>query len=292
MDGEPVRVAIVGGSGLYELAALGEPELRHVTTPYGPPSDAIRIGRIGNRAVAFLARHGPHHSLLPHEIDYRANFWALKSLGVERVLSASAVGSLREDVRPRHAVAIDQLVDRTRRPATFFGDGVVVHVAMGDPVCPELRRGLVDAGGTRGTVVHDGGTYVCIEGPAFSTRAESNLYRSWGCSVIGMTNATEAKLAREAEMCYASLALVTDWDCWHETEEMVSVEGLLENLRANAALSADLLSDVVRGLPDERHRCGCGDALGSAILTPLDGIPEPARRRLAPLLDRYFADRL
>jgi 5'-methylthioadenosine phosphorylase len=286
-----IPIAIVGGSGLYDLAPIEGREVRNVETPWGPPSDAIRIGRIGGRAVAFLARHGAGHSLLPSEIEYRANVWALKSLGVERVLSASAVGSLREDIHPREAVAFDQLIDRTNRPCTFFGDGLVAHVSMAQPVCPELRRLLVESGPTCGAVVHDGGTYLCIEGPAFSTRAESELYRSWRCSVIGMTNAQEAKLAREAEICYASLALVTDYDCWHASEASVTVGGLLDNLRANAAAAGAILEHVVRQLPERRAVCSCADALGDAILTPLDRIPESTRRRLGPLLERYVTDR-
>jgi len=288
---ERIPFAIVGGSGLYSLAGPDEPEIRTVRTPYGPPSDAIRVTWLGDRRVAFLARHGPNHSLLPSEIDYRANFWALKSLGVERVLAASAVGSLREDIHPREAVAVDQFVDRTHRPSTFFGDGLVAHVALGDPVCPELRSLLVSAGPKCGAVVHDGGTYLCMEGPAFSTRAESELYRSWHCDVIGMTNAQEAKLAREAEICYASLGLVTDYDCWHETEADVSVDGLLDNLRANAETAAAVLLRVVRDAPAERSSCGCGDALRNALLTPLDEVPEATRERLRPLIGRYLGGR-
>jgi 5'-methylthioadenosine phosphorylase len=285
---ERIPFAIVGGSGLYALAALGEPEIRTITTPYGPPSDAIRVGRVDGRSVAFLARHGAAHSLLPSEIDYRANIWALKSLGVERLLAASAVGSLREDIHPREAVAVDQFIDRTHRRSTFFGDGLVAHVGMADPVCPELQRLLVAAGRACGATVHDGGTYLCMEGPAFSTRAESELYRSWGSAVIGMTNAQEAKLAREAEICYASLGLVTDYDCWHESEADVSVEALLDNLRANAATATEVLLRVVREVSERRTGCGCGDALRGAILTPIDEIPDAVRRRLAPVIGRHL----
>ena len=288
---ERIPFAIVGGSGLYSLAGPDEPEIRTVRTPYGPPSDAIRVTWLGDRRVAFLARHGPNHSLLPSEIDYRANFWALKSLGVERVLAASAVGSLREDIHPREAVAVDQFVDRTHRPSTFFGDGLVAHVALGDPVCPELRSLLVSAGPKCGAVVHDGGTYLCMEGPAFSTRAESELYRSWHCDVIGMTNAQEAKLAREAEICYASLGLVTDYDCWHETEEAVSVEAVLGVLRRNARMGQETVRRAVAAIAEKKPACECADALRYALLTDPAAVPEATRERLRPLIGRYLGGR-
>jgi len=283
---------ILGGSGLYEMPGLGEIRDVRVDTPFGPPSDEIRIGRLAGREVAFLARHGRNHGLLPGEINYRANLYAMKSLGVRRILSASAVGSMREDVHPRDVVVPDQFIDRTRnRVSTFFGDGVVAHVTFADPVCPVARAALREAARGAGATVHDGGTYLCMEGPAFSTRAESRLYRSWGVDVIGMTNLQEAKLAREAEMCYATLALVTDYDCWHEDEDDVSVEALLGNLRANADLAAAALREAVATLARNGDGgCGCGQALRYAIITPREAIPPEARRRLAAILDRHLED--
>jgi 5'-methylthioadenosine phosphorylase len=284
----PICTAIVGGSGLYDLAGLEPEGERTVTTPFGPPSDRIRIGRLGDRPVAFLARHGPQHTILPGEINYRANIYALKTLGVERIFSASAVGSLRESIRPRDVVLVDQFVDLARRrAATFFGEGLVAHVSLADPICPELRALLLRASRANGRT-HDGGAYLCIEGPAFSTRAESELYRSWGLEVIGMTNATEAKLAREAEICYATLALVTDYDCWHEEEEDVSVAALLDNLRANGERAAEILRRAIAETPVERAGCACGEALRHALITPLEAVPAETARRLAPLVGRYL----
>ncbi len=290
MTADPqARVAILGGSGLYELAGLGDPREVRVQTPFGEPSDAVVVGRIEGTAVAFLARHGRRHTLLPSEINFRANVYALKLLGVERILSVSAVGSMREEIHPRDVVVPDQFVDRTRaRPSTFFGGGAVAHVAFADPVCPVLRRVLADAAREAGARVHDGGTYLCIEGPAFSTRAESGLYRSWDVDVIGMTNLPEARLAREAEICYATLALVTDYDCWHATEDDVTVEGVLENLRANAALAAKALRRAILTVPPTRQGCRCGDALSDAMITPPEAIPMEARERLRAILSRYL----
>jgi 5'-methylthioadenosine phosphorylase len=282
-------IGLIGGSGLYALAGLTDARELGVSTPFGTPSDAIVLGRIEDRRVAFLARHGRSHRLLPGEINYRANIYAMKVLGVERILSASAVGSLKETIHPRDVVVPDQFIDRTqRRASTFFGEGIAAHVAFADPVCPETRRVLFDAATAAGANAHDGGTYVCMEGPAFSTRAESELYRSWDVDVIGMTNLTEAKLAREAEICYATLALVTDYDCWHEEEADVSVAGVLDNLRANAALAASTLRSAVLGLPAERTACGCGDALRHAIITPPEEITTEARTRLRIILDKYL----
>jgi len=280
-------IGILGGSGLYALAggsAVTEVEL---DTPFGPPSGPVQIGTIEGKRVAFLARHGRGHRLLPSEINYRANVFAMKLLGVERILSASAVGSMREEIHPRDVVLPDQIVDRTRgRASTFFGDGIAAHVAFADPICPETRGALLAAARDAGAVAHDGGTYLCMEGPAFSTRAESHLYRSWGVSVIGMTNLPEAKLAREAEICYATLALVTDYDCWHEEEEDVSVTAVLDNLRANSALAGEILKRAIRALPDARTGCACGEALRNAVITDPAAIPDAARRRLAPILGR------
>ena len=247
-------------------------------------SDALRIGRLDGREVAFLARHGRTHRLLPGEIEHRANLYALKSIGVSRVFAASAVGSMRESIRPRDVVLVDQFIDRTvHRHGTFFGDGVAAHVSFADPVCPELHGVLARAGTSAGGRVHERGTYLCIEGPAFSTRAESRLYRDWDVDVIGMTNLPEAKLAREAQICYATLALVTDYDCWHEEEDDVSVAAVLDNLRANAELAAGILRQAIRDTPRARQRCGCGRALEHAILTPLDAIPAAVRERLRVL---------
>lgn len=288
-DLPPVEIGILGGSGLYELAGMDGAEEVRVETPFGAPSDAFLVGEIEGRRVAFLARHGRGHRLLPSEINFRANVWAFRRLGASRLLSASAVGSMREDVKPRQIVVPDQLVDRTRcRASTFFGEGIAAHVSFADPFCPEVRRVLVEGARRRGAVVHEGGTYLCIEGPAFSTRAESLLYRSWGVDVIGMTNLQEAKLAREAEICYATLALVTDFDCWHEEEEDVSIASVIESLHANAELAASALREAVRALPAERRACGCGDALAHAILTRREAIAPEAIERLRPIVGRYL----
>ncbi|MCP3980028.1 MAG: S-methyl-5'-thioadenosine phosphorylase [bacterium] len=281
-------VAIVGGSGLYGLRDLTDVEQHRVETPFGAPSDAIHVGTLGDRRVAVLARHGQGHTLLPGEVNYRANIFALKQLGVQRLLSASAVGSMREGLRPRDVVLVDQFIDRTvARPSTFFGDGLVAHVSLADPICPSLRAIMLGAARSSGARSHDGGVYVCIEGPAFSTRAESKLYRSWGVDVIGMTNMQEARLAREAEICYASMAMITDYDCWHEDEDDVSVDALLGNLQANAELAAESLRRAVLALPAERDGCPCCDALRYAILTDLRKVPPETVERLGPILERY-----
>jgi 5'-methylthioadenosine phosphorylase len=279
------RIGILGGSGLYALAGASDVREVEVATPFGAPSGPVAIGTLEGREVAFLARHGPGHRLLPSEINYRANVYALKIVGVERILSASAVGSMREAIRPRHVVLPDQFVDRTRgRASTFFGEGIAAHVAFADPVCPETRSVLLAAARAAGAVAHDGGTYVCIEGPSFSTRAESHLHRKDGADVIGMTNLPEAKLAREAEICYATLALVTDYDCWHEEEESVSVGAVVDNLRANSALAADALRRAVAAMPEARAACGCGRALAGAIITEPSAISPSARERLRAIL--------
>jgi len=283
-----VTVGVVGGSGLYGLSALGDAQEITIETPFGPPSDSFHVGTIGGVRAAFLARHGRHHQLLPGEVNYRANLWAFKKLGVQRLLSASAVGSLRETIEPRHVVTVDQFIDRTRlRPTTFFGDGLVAHVALADPICADLRGLLTGAVRDQGGTVHDGGVYVCMEGPAFSTRAESELFRSWGADVIGMTNFQEATLAREAEICYATLGLVTDFDCWHEDEEDVTVAAVIENLKANAVLAVATLTQVIEGLGGRPITCACGQALQEAILTPLDHVPADTLSRLQPILARY-----
>jgi len=285
---EAVRVGVVGGSGLYRLSELRDAREIEVGTPFGPPSDAFRVGTIGGVPAAFLARHGRHHHLLPGEVNYRANIWALKQLGVERLIAASAVGSLREGIAPRHVVTADQFIDRTRsRSSTFFGAGLVAHVALADPVCVDLRGVLSAALRDEGGTVHEGGVYVCMEGPGFSTRAESELFRSWGAHIIGMTNFQEAVLAREAEICYATMGFVTDYDCWHEDEEDVTVAALLENLAANAELASRTVTQVVSRLGGRPRSCSCGQALQDAVLTPLSRVPEETLTRLQPILARF-----
>lgn len=286
-----VDVAIIGGSGLYELAGVESQEEVVVKTPFGDPSSSFRVGRLAGRTVAFLARHGSGHRLLPTEINYRANLFAIKMLDAQWVLSASAVGSLKEELAPRDVVTIDQFVDRTRhRPSTFFGDGLVAHVSLADPICSVLRESLYQHAQTHAPRAHDGGAYLCMEGPAFSTRAESELYRSWGMDVIGMTNLQEAKLAREAELCYASLALVTDYDCWHEEEEDVTVDAVLAVLRDNATVAAKVITDTVAALPKDRGNadCGCADALAYALITRPDVVDRATRQRLEPVIGRYL----
>ncbi len=286
MSAAQAEIGIIGGSGLYEFPGLeGARDLR-LRTPFGVPSAPYRVGRLEGRTVAFLARHGLGHRLMPTEINFRANIHGFRQLGVTRVISASAVGSMKEGIEPLHLVVPDQMVDRTvSRTMTFFGGGVVAHVALADPFCAELRRVLGAAARAARVRVHEGGTYLCIEGPQFSTRAESQLYRSWDVDVIGMTNLPEARLAREAELCYATLALVTDYDCWHEVEEEVSVDAVLVNLKRNAEAAAATLRQAVRALPASR-RCPCAAALATAIITR-PPFPAAARRRLGLLLARY-----
>jgi len=289
MSDEGIRCGILGGSGLYSLAGMSDVDEVEVETPFGPPSDKLLVGSLEGRRVAFLARHGRGHRLLPTEINFRANIFAMKSLGIERIVSASAVGSLRESIRPRDAVLVDQFIDRTnRRVSTFFGSGIVAHVSLADPVCPQLREILRDAREEGEPTLHDGGTYVCIEGPAFSTRAESELFRSWDADVIGMTNLQEARLAREAEICYASLALVTDFDCWHEEEDDVSVGAVMKNLTANGLFAAKILRRAVRSIPERRQGCSCEDALRGAIITRPEEIDDATRRKLAPIVGRHL----
>lgn len=288
MDEIRPRVGVIGGSGLYKMDALEVVKEIDLDTPWGKPSEKFVIGRLSGTQVAFLARHGIGHRILPSEINFRANLCAMKMLGVEFIIAVSAVGSLKETIRPLDVVVVDQFIDRTvHRPGTFFGDGIVAHVAMGDPTCPRLRSLLVESAEREGATVHAAGTYVCMEGPQFSTRAESQLYRSWNADVIGMTNLQEARLAREAEICYATLALVTDYDCWHETEEEVTVEMILSNLACNAAVAQRIVADVVARLPEHRN-CVCARALENAIVTPGELIPVERKRALAPIIGKYI----
>jgi 5'-methylthioadenosine phosphorylase len=263
--------------GLEDIAELT------VSTPYGEPSDSLRLGRIGDLEVVFLARHGRHHTFAPSEVPYKANLWALRSLGVRWILSVSAVGSLREEVRPLDMLVPDQFIDRThQRPLSFFGEGLVAHVTAADPFCPSLSSILADVADSlmpEGRALHRGGTYLCMEGPAFSTRAESELYRSWGCHVIGMTNHTEARLAREAEMAYATLAMVTDYDCWHQEHDSVTVEMVIDNLRANAALAQRIVRLAAERVGAQRPTSTAHRALRHALMTPVEHVPLATRRR-------------
>lgn len=282
------RLGIIGGSGLYDLPDLDVLERVTVETPYGPPSDWLTIGQLGASEVVFLPRHGAGHRLTPSELPYRANVYALKYLGVTHLITVSAVGSLREELSPLTIVVPDQIIDRTiARPRSFFGDGVVAHVGLADPFCPQLLAAIGEAGARTGVRVVSGGTYVCIEGPQFSTRAESRLYRSWGASVIGMTAMPEARLAREAELCYATISVVTDYDVWHETEDQVSVEVVIANLQAGTALARQLIRELAQhGLPG--RACACADALRNAIVTSPELISPEARRRLGVIAARYL----
>lgn len=282
------RAAVIGGSGFYRMPGLADVEEVRPETPFGPPSDAIVVGTLDGQRVAFLPRHGVGHRLLPSEVPARANIYALKLLGVEFVIGVSAVGSLREEIQPLHLAVPHQLIDRTRgRPSTFFGQGLVAHIAFADPFCPRLRSVLVASAREAGAEVHDGGTYVVIEGPPFSTRAESNLYRSWGADVIGMTALPEAKLAREAEICYAIIACATDYDVWHQEHADVTAEMIVANLQKNVALSQEVVRLALARLPGRRD-CPCASALKDALVTPLELVPEPTRERLRPIIGRYM----
>jgi 5'-methylthioadenosine phosphorylase len=282
------QVGVIGGSGLYEMEGLNVLEQKRIGTPFGETSDPFVIGDVDGVRVAFLARHGGGHRTLPNEINYRANIFGFKALGVHTILSASAVGSMKEAYAPTDIVFPDQFIDRTRhRPDTFFGNGIVGHVAFADPICNAAAKVMCDTGGEAGARVHAGGTYICIEGPQFSTRAESNLYRSWGVDVIGMTNLTEAKLAREAEICYVTMALVTDYDCWHESGD-VSVELVLGYLRANASMAQKIIRMTIPRVASRERNCPCATALQYAIVTDPSRIPEQTKRDLAPIIGRYI----
>ncbi len=285
----PIRIGVIGGSGFYQMTDLEVIEEREVDTPFGQPSDKFVIGQLGDERIAFLPRHARGHRLPPDKINMRANIYAFKDLGVEWLISINAVGSLRENIRPKDMVVPDQLVDFTRhRINTFFGEGLAAHASMADPFCPALRSVLIDAAETVGVRVHPGGTYICMEGPQFSSRAESEMYRQLGFDVIGMTVAPEAKLAREAELCYASLSCSTDYDCWHEEEEDVTVDMILEILRANVSAAQAIVCETVPKLPTKPH-CTCSEALKYAIVTQPDAIPEEVRQHLGLLIQKYIS---
>jgi 5'-methylthioadenosine phosphorylase len=283
-----LKLGIIGGSGLYNLPNLDVTDVIDVETPFGRPSDHITLGRLAGTDIVFLPRHGAGHRHTPTELPYRANIYALKELGVTHVLSVSAVGSLREELPPLTIVSPDQIIDRTMlRPRTFFEDGIVAHVGIAEPFCPLLRSTLDSCAGSIGQQVHESGIYVCIEGPQFSTKAESNLYRSWGASVIGMTAMPEARLAREAELCYATLAMVTDYDVWHESEAAVTVEMVIANLHHNTETGRALIQAVAEhGLPE--RTCGCSDALSQAIVTNPQAISQETKARLGVIAKRYL----
>ncbi|MCT7949866.1 S-methyl-5'-thioadenosine phosphorylase [Ancylothrix sp. C2] len=286
------KIGIIGGSGLYKMEALKDVEEVTIDTPFGPPSDAIILGTLDNTRVAFLARHGRNHTLLPTELPFRANIYAMKSLGVEYLISASAVGSLREEVKPLDMVVPDQFIDRTKnRISTFFGEGIVAHITFGEPICTKLAAVLADAVESLqlpDVSLHRGGTYVCMEGPAFSTKAESHLYRSWDATIIGMTNLPEAKLAREAEIAYATLALATDYDCWHPDHDSVTVEMVVANLHRNATNAQKVIQETVRRLTENPPESSAHSALKYAILTPLDKVPAATKQKLELLLKKYL----
>jgi len=280
-------LGIIGGSGLYEIEGLDDVLTIDVSTPFGDPSDQIVTGTLNGLKMAFLPRHGKGHRILPGEVNYRANIYALKTMGVDTIISVSAVGSMKEEIRPGDLVVPHQFIDRTKgRPSTFFGKGIVAHVAFADPVCPGLANLLTKGAESTGAAVHQGGTYICMEGPQFSTRAESRLYRSWGVDVIGMTNIPEAKLAREAEICYATMALATDYDCWHETEEDVSVEGILQIMNRNVENAREVIRCTALNI-GEKAPCGCGEALKFAIVTDPKVIPEDTKKDLEPIIGKY-----
>ncbi|HET7103043.1 MAG TPA: S-methyl-5'-thioadenosine phosphorylase [Terracidiphilus sp.] len=282
------EIGIIGGSGLYSMPGFTGVHEEQVETPFGSPSDPFVLGELEGRKVAFLARHGRGHRILPSELNFRANIYAFKKLGVDRILSVSAVGSLKEEHKPTHFVVPDQFIDRTHhRISTFFGQGIVGHVAFGDPVCATVARTAAAACASAGVTATLGGTYVCMEGPQFSTRAESNLYRSWGADVIGMTNLQEAKLAREAEICYATVAMVTDYDCWREGHDAVTIEEIVAALHQNAENAARVVKAAVASMPVERN-CACASAARFAILTQPDAIPPAAKENLRLLFGKYL----
>jgi 5'-methylthioadenosine phosphorylase len=282
-------IGVIGGSGLYEMEGLEQIEAIRLATPFGDPSDEFMTGVMNGVRMVFLPRHGRGHRYLPSEVNYCANIYGMKKLGVERIISVSAVGSLKEEIAPGHIVIPDQFIDRTKgiRRDTFFGNGVVAHAGFADPVCGQLSDTLFTAAGDAGAIVHSGGTYVCMEGPAFSTRAESFMYRGLGASVIGMTNLTEAKLAREAEICYGIIALSTDYDCWHDSHEDVSVEAIIEIIRQNVAMAKNIIRHAVGRIATDRA-CPCSSAMKYAVISDKKGIPEKTKADLDILLGKYL----
>jgi 5'-methylthioadenosine phosphorylase len=284
-----IKLGVMGGSGVYQIEGLHDVEQVHITTPFGDPSDALVVGTLADRRIAFLPRHGVGHRLLPAEVPYRANIYAFKSLGVERIISITAVGSMREDYAPLDIVIPDQLLDRTKgRASTFFGKGLVAHISFAEPFCPELNDVLLEAAGRSGAHVHAGGTLIVIEGPAFSTKAESRTYRQWGVDIIGMTGAPEARLAREAEICYSAVAMVTDYDVWHESHGAVTVDLVVQNLHKNAEMGKKILGEAILKIPEQRTHCPCPVALKDALITDPSVIPEETRRRLDLIAGKYL----
>ena len=286
------KIGIIGGSGLYKMEALKDVKEVQISTPFGSPSDALIVGTLAETSVAFLARHGRNHTLLPSEVPYQANIYAMKQLGVEYIISASAVGSLKAEAKPLDMVVPDQFIDRTKnRVSTFFGEGIVAHIAFADPICSQLAKVLTEAVASLNltdVTLHRGGTYICMEGPAFSTKAESHLYRSWGATVIGMTNLPEAKLAREAEIAYATLALVTDYDCWYPDHDSVTVEMVIANLQRNATNAQKVIQETVKRLSENPPQSEAHSALKYAILTPLDKVSQETKQKLELLLKKYI----
>ncbi|MCL4850655.1 MAG: S-methyl-5'-thioadenosine phosphorylase [Bryobacteraceae bacterium] len=282
------QIGILGGSGLYSMPGFEAQEEISMDTPWGSPSDAYIAGQLAGKPVAFLARHGRGHRLSPSELNFRANIYGFKKLGVERIISLSAVGSLKQEHRPLDFLLPDQFVDRTKgRPSTFFGEGLVAHISFADPICPELADTVFQACGNEGVSAKKGGTYLCMEGPAFSTKAESNLYRSWGMDVIGMTNLQEAKLAREAELCYVTVAMVTDYDCWHPEHDAVTVNDIIANLTRNADNAAKVVKAAIAAMPEQR-KCKCGSALSHALITDPQAVPAETRKKLELLVGKYL----
>ncbi|MEA3489178.1 MAG: S-methyl-5'-thioadenosine phosphorylase, partial [Candidatus Omnitrophota bacterium] len=284
------KIGIIGGSALYDIKGLEVTERQDVRTPFGEPSDEFVVGKIAGKDVVFLPRHQRTHSLLPTEINYKANIYAFKVMGVDRIISVSAVGSLKEDVKPLDILLVDQFIDRTNqgRSTTFFGDGIVAHIAFAEPICPELREVINKSNKELDVRIHDGGTYVNMEGPAFSTKAESYLYKSWGAAVIGMTNIQEARLAREAGICYSTIAMITDYDCWYTGPEVesVSVEMIIENLNKNSKVARQMIVNTIRNLPEKRS-CACGEALHNAIITGKEVIPQETLEKLKPIIEGF-----
>jgi 5'-methylthioadenosine phosphorylase len=284
-----VEIGILGGTGFYKIEGIDSIEEVKLETPFGKTSDAFIIGSLEGRRVAFLNRHGRGHEILPSKINYRANIYALKMLGVERVISVNSVGSLKEQIKPRDIVFSDQFFDRTNRDNSFFGEGIAAHVSLAYPVCPDLSGALFNKGEELKLRIHQGGTYICIEGPAFSSKAESNIYRSWDCSVIGMTSATEAKLCREAELCYSTMNLVCDYDAWHEVEEPVTIEMVLESMEQNTDNAKAIIKKAVASLPSQKEsRCDCEQALKNCIVTQPDSIPEESKEKLRYIIGKYI----